>query len=129
MKYFAPLSSPKAKYLYMKNQIDFLKIQKGELGAINFNNMLPVQEGCFEYIDLTKTFKTEAEGKYNHLLKEQLFWLNRHAEKVFRKSEHLYNLYTENKIPLYIRNRCCNFKLLENKARIYDAKKQLTMSV
>ena len=35
--YFAPLSSPKKKHLKMKNQIDFLKIDKGKLGAVNFN--------------------------------------------------------------------------------------------
>ncbi len=41
-KYFAPLSSPKPKHLKIRNKIDFLKIDKGKLGAINFNNMIPV---------------------------------------------------------------------------------------
>ena len=42
MEYFAPLSSPKAKHLKMKNTMDFFKIDNGKLGAINFNNMIPV---------------------------------------------------------------------------------------
>ena len=40
--YFAPFTSPKRKHLKMKNKIDFLKIDNGKLGAINFNNMIPV---------------------------------------------------------------------------------------
>ena len=42
--YFAPLSSPKPKHLKMKTKLDFLKLDGGKLGAINFNNMLPVKE-------------------------------------------------------------------------------------
>ena len=42
LMYFAPLSSPKAKHLKLKSKLDFLKIDNGKLGAINFNNMLPV---------------------------------------------------------------------------------------
>ena len=37
--YYAPLTSPKPKHLHMKNQVDFLKINGGVWGAINFNNM------------------------------------------------------------------------------------------
>ena len=43
-KYFAPLSSPKPKHKNMKNTLDFFKIKDGELGAVNFNNMIPVNE-------------------------------------------------------------------------------------
>jgi hypothetical protein len=30
----------------MKNQLDFLKINGGLWGAINFNNMIPIQSPC-----------------------------------------------------------------------------------
>ena len=43
-EYFAPLSSPKPKHKKMKNTLDFFKIKDGELGAVNFNNMIPVKE-------------------------------------------------------------------------------------
>ena len=43
-EYFAPLSSPKEKHKKMKNTVDFFKIKNGELGAVNFNNMIPVNE-------------------------------------------------------------------------------------
>ncbi|MDV0447196.1 hypothetical protein MsAg5_10750 [Methanosarcinaceae archaeon Ag5] len=37
--YYASLTSPKHKHKNMENTIDFLKINDGECGAINFNNM------------------------------------------------------------------------------------------
>ncbi len=40
--YVVSLTSPKPKHLKMKNNIDFLKIDGGKLGAINFNNMFPI---------------------------------------------------------------------------------------
>ena len=49
MKYFAPLSSPKQKHLKMKNDIDFYKLSNGKLGAINFNNMIPVPDGSYTF--------------------------------------------------------------------------------
>ena len=48
--YFAPLTSPKPKHLKMKNQIDFLKINNGIWGAINFNNKNK-NEGLYSYCD------------------------------------------------------------------------------
>ncbi len=54
-EYFAPLASPKEKHIKMKNKIDFLKIKGGELGAVNFNNMIPVKEQNYYLVDLNKT--------------------------------------------------------------------------
>ncbi|MCL2427143.1 MAG: type III toxin-antitoxin system ToxN/AbiQ family toxin [Oscillospiraceae bacterium] len=55
MHYLAPMTTPKPKHKKMKNQIDFLKINGGEYGAINFNNMMPVSEPFFDKIDLKIT--------------------------------------------------------------------------
>ena len=74
-KYFAPLSSPKPKHKRMKNMIDFFKIKDGELGAVNFNNMIPVTDRNYTLVDLNKETLTIAELKYQKLLKE-------HAEAV-----------------------------------------------
>ena len=52
--YFAPLSSPKLKHLKIKSKIDFLRLDSGKLGAINFNNMLPVTEKNIIKINLEK---------------------------------------------------------------------------
>lgn len=51
-EYFAPLSSPKEKHKKMKNTLDFVKIDNGKLGAVNFNNMILVQSINYKLIDL-----------------------------------------------------------------------------
>lgn len=118
--YFAPLSSPKPKHLKLKNKIDFLKIDNGKLGAINFNNMLPVTKKNIVKLDLNKKCKTNDDIKYIKLLKEQIYWLNRNSEKLYGKSKKLYNNYMNNKLTSSLLNRCCNFKLLEEKCREYN---------
>ena len=119
--YFAPLSSPKPKHIKMKSKIDFLKIDNGKLGVINFNNMLPVLNDNIEKIDLGKETK-ETEKKYLKLLKEQLYWLNRNNVKIYKKSERLYRKYICGKLDVKTASRCCNFKLLEEKCNLYKNK-------
>jgi len=54
INYFVPLSSPKNKYLNMKNTKDFHKIGNGKYGIINFNNMIPVNKNDLIKIDIEK---------------------------------------------------------------------------
>ena len=119
-EYFAPLSSPKEKHKIMKNTIDFLKIKNGELGAVNFNNMIPVTKENYILVDLRKETVTLAELKYQRLLRDQLSWLNSNYIQVKNKSFKLYNMYNSGKLPINIKNRCCNFKLLEEKCLEYN---------
>ena len=104
----------------MKNSIDFFKIKNGELGAVNFNNMIPVRENNYNLIDLKGETITPQEAKYQKLLKEQLSWLNEHYNQVKLKSLKLYNLYNSNRLQENIKARCCNFKLLEEKCLEYN---------
>ena len=71
-EYFAPLSSPKPKHKLMKNRLDFFKIKNGELGAINFNNMISVTKSNYTEIDLHNTNLDIEERKYQNMLKKQL---------------------------------------------------------
>lgn len=119
-KYFAPLSSPKPKHLKMKNNLDFLRLDNGKLGAINFNNMLPVMEENIIIIDLDKKMETKTEQKYQKLLKQQIYWLNRNDEKLYSRAEELYDKYTNNTLNNKLKLRCCNFKLLEEKCLEYN---------
>ena len=105
----------------MRNTIDFFKIQNGELGAVNFNNMIPVKEENYQLIDLDKDTLTKSEMKYQKLLKEQLAWLNENYIQVKNKSLKLYNLYNKGKLSDNIKSRCCNFKLLEEKCMEYNS--------
>lgn len=118
-EYFAPLSTPKPKHKTMKNTIDFLKIKDGELGALNFNNMIPVRENNYAIVNLNKPAFNESEQKYQKMLIEQLDWLNAHYRQIESKSFKLYNLYINDKLPKNIKIRCCNFKLLEEKCKEY----------
>ena len=120
LMYFAPLSSPKPKHLKLKSKLDFLKIDKGKLGAINFNNMLPVTKKNIIKLDLDKKNLTKSEEKYNKLLKEQIYWLNRNDEKLYGRSKKLYNKYINGTLDKNIKKRCCNFKLLEEKCKEYN---------
>jgi len=76
LEYFAPLSSPKPKHKQMKNKMDFSKIKNGELGAVNFNNMIPVDKEYYNVINLNKKITNLEQLKYQKLLREQLDWLN-----------------------------------------------------
>lgn len=119
LEYFAPLTSPKPKHKKMKNKLDFLKIKNGELGAVNFNNMIPVDSSNYSLIDLNNKNVDIEKLKYQKLLKEQLDWLNSNYNQLKNKSSKLYNLYNLGKLPKSIKTRCCNFKLLEEKCMEY----------
>ncbi len=118
-QYFAPLSSPKAKHLRMKNTMDFYKINGGKLGAINFNNMIPVPNGEYKPIDMNATCKTKKEKMYQELLKDQLRWLNRYGKNLKHKAKELYLKRIQNKLPENMVRRCCDFVVLEEKCREY----------
>ena len=104
-EYFAPLSSPKPKHKTMKNTLDFIKIKDGELGALNFNNMIPVSIDNYSLVDLNKETLTVSEMKYQKLLREQLAWLNANYNQVKNKSFKLYKLYNAEKLPQNIKDR------------------------
>ncbi len=120
--YFAPLSSPKQKHLKLKAKLDFLKIDGGKLGAINFNNMIPVTKSNIVKIDLYKKGVTRGEEKYIKLLKEQIYWLNRNNEKLYGRAKRLYNKYTNKTLDQSTARRCCTFQLLEEKCKEYNQK-------
>ena len=120
MEYFAPLSSPKPKHLKMKNTIDFFKIDDGKLGAINFNNMIPVSENNYNIIYFDKKALSVKDKKYEQLLRDQLNWLNENYIQVKNKSSKLYNLYINDKLSDNIKSRCYNYPLLEEKCMEYN---------
>ena len=119
LEYFAPLSSPKPKHKLMHDMIDFLRIDGGKLGVVNFNNMIPVSKSEYSLIDFNKI--SDLFGKnYVLLLKNQIYWLIRHDEKLYRKSKKIYKDYIKGKLNKKIKERCCNFKLLEEKCKEYN---------
>lgn len=120
-EYFAPLSSPKPKHLKIKNNIDILKIDGGKYGVINFNNMIPVTSNNYTLIDLNKVPSDISEQKRHALLRKQLDWLNKNSYNVRKRALKIYSLYNSGRLDSRIKDRCCNFKLLEKKCAEYNS--------
>ncbi len=117
-KYCVPLTSPKSKHDKMKNDLDFSKMfdKKNKfIGALNFNNMIPVSDDFIKPINITPNKKDSPKDKiYKELLNNQLDWCNDNIENIVKKANKLYKFVTQT--PEKSRNlirRCCNFKKLE----------------
>ena len=128
-EYFAPLSSPKEKHKRMKTNIDFFKIDKGNLGIINFNNMIPVinNDLCRNKLDLemlSKSLNTD-DIKYFRLLKNQLKYCEKNKNIILAKAEKIYNIFTKNLEKLSesqkkMYRRVNNFKVLEHASKEFE---------
>lgn len=112
--YYAPLTSPKPKHLHMKNQIDFLKINNGIWGAINFNNMIPVPVEYLTKIEM-RIFNTDSKKDidYKNLLSNQLSWCNAHRDLIVRQAKKLYHAIVQGTAWENLSARCCDFLLDE----------------
>ncbi len=122
-KYFIPLSSPKKKHETMKNTIDFLKINNGEDGAINFNNMIPIID------DVVVEFNILDEKRigYKNILFNQVKFIKRESKNILENAIKLYEKVT--KYNSYISKRCVNFKLLEMVANNYQTYQEVALTV
>lgn len=123
IKYYAPFTSPKKKHLKMKNGKDFRKIQGGQYGAINFNNMIPVPNSALLVIDINN----EPDEKYKRLLQNQYRAIRSDIAAITGVAEKLRTLIlTEDKelseFDKRIKARCCNLKLLEKIYKKYTEK-------
>ena len=92
----------------MKNTIDFLKIDNGNLGAINFNNMIP--------IPMEQCIKIDVESQQDETYKtyKQIHWCNEREN-----ANVILNRAINKKLPQRIIDRCCDFKMLEEKSQQY----------
>lgn len=120
MKYYTPLSSPKPKHKRMKNSKDFRKINHGILGAINFNNMLPVVDSALILIEIDKLENVQ----YQNLLKNQYKYIKEDEEQIKKTAQKLHKLiFTSNTVlspyDLEVKQRCCNLPILEEHMKEY----------
>ena len=124
-QYFIPVSAPRPKYQKMKNGKDFRKIDGGQYGAINFNNMIPV---CGQVL-MEFDFADEAEEKYRNLLQNQYKAIKADWSVIEKTALQLRKLIqTENnalsEYDRKIKERCCNLELLESVCEAYEAAEQ-----
>lgn len=117
MNYFAPLSSLKPKHEKMTNRLDIIKI--GQYAVININNMFPVPEGLYTYVDISKV----KNAQYRKLLMSEYRIIRKLQDKIKKNAAELYKQKTEKKISTALTNRCNDFLLLEKMCRQYKKKK------
>ena len=119
-RYYAPLTSPKQKHLQMKNQVDFLKINNGVWGAINFNNMLPIHNKSLQQIVIKiRSSDTRTDVNYKNLLVNQLSWCNVHKDVILKHANKLYDLIVQKKGRQELIDRCCDFPVDEKQYYLY----------
>ncbi len=116
LKYYAPLSHPKEKYKTMKNDVDFMRIKGGTLGAINFNNMIPVHQSAIIPILVSDV----EDVKYKMLLINQIRFFDEHEIEILNKATKLYKSFKKGSIRPCVKERCCNFVYLEKIAKKYN---------
>ena len=114
IKYYAPFTSPKQKHKSMHNTKDFRKICGGQLGAINFNNMIPVPDKAILPICINQ----EQNLQYRRLLQKQYRAIQQDWETIQTTAEKLHTLVFMSDELLTpndrkIKQRCCNLPLLE----------------
>ena len=85
--------------------------------------MIPVTSNNYVEFDLDKKDNENSEMFRIELLRNQLRWLTANKKVINIKSKLLYNLYKADKLPKNVRDRCCNFPLLEEKCREYNKQK------
>lgn len=111
MKYFAPLSSFKSKHAKMKNGLDFIKI--GNYAVININNMFPVPDREYTYVDIPKV----RNQQYRKLLMTEYRIIRKLQDKIKHNAKEVYKHKIEEGNTTALAKRCNDFMLLEEKCR------------
>lgn len=114
MKYFAPLSSFKPKHKKLSEAVDFIKI--GDMAVINLNNMFPVPEKCYKL----KNPDAEKNQQYRTLLNNEIRIIRKKNDQLINNAKSVYNHKLTNDGKSKLSKRCNDFKLLEEKCRIWS---------
>lgn len=123
MNYFAPLSSFKPKHEKMKNGLDFIKI--GNYAVININNMLPVPEGEFTYVDIPSV----KDVQYRKLLQTEYRIIRKLQDKIRNQAAEVYKHKVNQGNGTVLAKRCNDFLLLEEKCRQFLGSHEGTKSI
>jgi len=119
-KYFAPLSSPKAKHLHMAERLDFIKLEyRGQLKAvINLNNIIPVPDTLITKIDIDNL----QDKNYKDLLNIEMIAIRKKQSIITKNAQSVYSKVTkygtEDKNSKLV-TLCYDFHLLEQKSNEY----------
>lgn len=96
----------------MNETLDFIKIKN--YAVINLNNMFPVPDGYYFYVDISK----EHNQKYKSLLLAEYRYIKSIQNKIRKNALTLYNLKMKGE-KSNLTNRCNDFLLLEELCKKY----------
>lgn len=124
--YYVPLSSAKEKHYKIKENMDFVKIIQNDkiLCVLNLNNMIPILDeniSVLKYSEIEHYRKFTSENEKNlyiAFLNKELKLINNRLDKIRKSAVKLYKEKSNNP-KSRISRRCCNFKLLEEKSKLY----------
>lgn len=114
-KYFVPMESPKPNHKNIKPGPHILKMDKGRLGLLGFNNMIPVREEAL----ISFNISDEPNEAYARLLEKQVYFCNRNKTEIFNKASRTY-YEVVNKENKFLERVSCDFKKLERASRQFD---------
>ena len=138
-QYCIPLTSTQNKQKNgkkIKNNIDYIKIphptRKDEngasviLGALNINNMIPVNSNVIKKYDLSDKPNDQIKEKQRKIIcRKERAWcqIASNTELIIKRANAVYDIVVNNpeKNPRLVR-RCCNFKKLEEVLAKYTLK-------
>lgn len=78
--------------------------------VINLNNMFPVPDGQYSYVDIRK----EKEPQYKALLQAEYRIIKLRQERILKNAEIVYRHKIKNGDSTLLARRCNDFKLLED---------------
>ena len=116
-QYCVPLSSPKEKHKYMKNDVDFMKILDGEklIAVLNFSEMIPVRSDVIQPLNMRPNSSDDEKTRhYKKMTSKQLSFCQKNQDAIVRKANKLYTLITSGKASFNLQKRCCDFTRLES---------------
>ncbi len=113
-KYFAPLSSYKAKHKKMDEGVDFIKIK--DYAVININNMVPVPDSEYSLVDVNGT----KDQHYRFLLQAESREINRQKNRIVKNADIVYKHKMRNGDDTPLAKRTNDFVTLEKACKDYS---------
>jgi len=119
IEYFVPLYSYKKHYSKYKSNSSFFFVydkKDNPLAIIKFSAMIPVPKNS-KVVDLLNYDKQDK--KYQDLISTEYRYINSKKEEIYKRAHKMYKYITNTK-KNFLKTISCDFKLLEEKCKLYD---------
>lgn len=114
--YFAPLSSYKEKHKRLCETKDFIKV--GTFSVINLNNMFPAPINLCKKVIIADL----KDIHYRNLVRSEYRIIRQKTQLILQNAKAVYEHKMINDGKSKLSQRCNNFKLLEEKCKLYAKK-------